>query len=59
MKEIITEKYARSMTGVDLVAWRPGYNFKRLVVDVVSPNKRERERARVNLLSYLKNINKE
>ena len=41
MKEIITEKYARSMTGVDLVAWRPGYNYEKLIVDVVSSKKRE------------------
>ena len=52
MKEIITKKYARSMTGVDLVAWRPGYNYEKLIVDVVSSKKRET----VNLMEYLMEI---
>ena len=52
MKEIITEKYDRSMTGVDLVAWRPCYNYEKLIVDVVSSKKRET----VNLMEYLMEI---
>ncbi len=52
MREIITEKFARSMTSKDLVSWRKGYNFNKIIVDVVSSNGKKR----VNLVNYLRNL---